>query len=39
MGRDLNENVRTIACGMANFANESWRHQQRKKGATDCHKG
>ena len=39
MGRDLNENVRTIACGMPNFANESWRHQQRKKGATDCHKG
>ena len=39
MGRDLNENVRTIACGMPNFALESWRHQQRKKSATDCHKG
>ena len=39
MDRDLNENVRTTACGMANFANEFWRHQQRKKGATDCHKG
>ena len=39
MGRDLNENVRPIACGMPNFANEFWRHQQRKKGATDGHKG
>ena len=39
MGRDLNENVRTTACETRTFALESWRHQQRKKGATDCHKG
>ncbi len=39
MGCDLNENVRTTACETRTFANEFWQHQQRKKGATDCHKG